>query len=235
MGFSTAEFETDVYGSVYSNSRLLSTQIFKYLETEAVDRLLLFCHSRGAIEACLSAADTRFKGKIETIVGFGAPIFGSYLARYVYRVFRKRTDFIYRLLNVVGYIMGDKAPDAFETIQELGKEWIKEIQELKSKSSTHFVLVFAHTGYLELPLIFRLMKRLCSNDRLPGDGIADFPSGITLSSIETIALASIEAGKMTHWGLTGLPVIFRASFSDPREIYRIIGKKFLSGKVKVNG
>jgi pimeloyl-ACP methyl ester carboxylesterase len=235
LGFSTVEFETDVYGSIYSNSGLLSAQIRHYLEMEAVDRLLLFCHSRGAIEACLAASDSRLKGKIEAIVGFGAPIFGSYLARHVHRVFRKRTDFLYSFLNVVGSIMGDKKPDSFRTIQDLGREWIKEVQELKSTNGVRFILVLAHMDYSELPLVFRLMKRLCGNDRHPGDGIADFPSGITLSSIETISLASMEASKMTHWGLTGLPAALRASFSDPREVYMIVGKKFLSERFEVNG
>lgn len=230
LGFLIVEFETDVYGSIHSNSRLLSAQILNYIETKAPDRLLLFCHSRGALEACLAACDSRLRGKIEAIVGFGAPIFGSYLARYVRSVFRKRTGFVYSFLNMVGYIMGDKKPDAFMTIQGLGREWIKEVQELKSTSGTRFVLAFTRMRYSELPLVFRLMKRVCGNDRHLGDGIADFPSGIRLPSVETLSLASMKAGKTTHWGLTGLPVVFRASLSDAREIYRNVGKKFLSSE-----
>lgn len=228
LGFTTVEFETDVYGSVYSNSLLLAAQIDEYLQENPADRLFLFCHSRGAIEAGLAVADSKHKGRIRAIVGLGAPLFGSYLARYVHGLFPKKTHLLYRLLNIVGYVMGDNTPDAFRTIDELSKEWIQEVQRLKTVWKIRFVLVYSRMSYLELPLVFRLLKRMCSNDRIPGDGIADFPFTETPISIEMLALASIEAGKMTHWALTGLPALLRASLSDSRKIYRDIGKRLLS-------
>ena len=90
MGLRTVEFETSAYGDVYHNARLLTEQLVQHFNKVDTGSISLICHSRGAIEACIAAMDSRLKDKIESIYGFAAPLFGSYLSTPILNLFRHR-------------------------------------------------------------------------------------------------------------------------------------------------
>jgi hypothetical protein len=225
MGLRTVEFETSAYGDVYHNARLLTEQLVQHFNKADTGSISLICHSRGAIEACIAAMDSRLKDKIESIYGFAAPLFGSYLSTPILNLFRHRSSPPYLLLNCLGRVMGDSKPDSFDCIKELGQTWVELVDKLHTVSRTRFILIYSRLKYRELPLILRLLKRLSRTERIEGDGIVDFPKD-GFYSFETVRLQSNEHNRVTHWSLTGLPTFVRASKVDPAVPYERIVKQF---------
>jgi len=157
-------------------------------------------HSRGGIDAILTAQVLDKDLNISSISCISAPIQGALAAKKIVDKYTK-TSFLYKLLNLMGKILGDKNPDAYEALRQLSLDWSDKI------SST--IKIFIYESKYPVHKMSWLWKRIASflyGAEHAGDGMVNFSNlKLNQSNVEFFCMNSLSDKIIYHWSMLRWP------------------------------
>lgn len=164
--------DTDGFGSIEHNAAQLKKQILALLERTGAERVNLFAHSKGGLDAKYMIDRLGMSEKVASLTTLSTPHRGAGAATKLYALPRPIRAFIAFWINVWYRIFGDKQPDALTVCRQLRLSPNEELDSLTVPDSV-YCRSYSATMHRKrddflmcIPLAF---TRLC--DKRPSDGL----------------------------------------------------------------
>jgi len=135
---------TDAWGSVESNSRLLKMAVDKVLKETGSEKVNLITHSKGGIDSRYFIWKYQYGDRVASLTTISTPHRGSEIADIICCHKRTHTKRAQKRLAAIGKLFGDENPDVYNSILDLTTAKMNEFnQAVKADNRVYYQSVYS--------------------------------------------------------------------------------------------
>lgn len=129
MGINVYYGNTDAWGTIEDNAKLLQQTIDDILSKTGADKINLIAHSKGGIDARFLISKLRYGHKIASLATISTPHYGTLIADYFLNNKTFQSPLAKRILPVLIKIFGDNNPNLYKVLNELSISAMKRFNQ----------------------------------------------------------------------------------------------------------
>jgi len=117
--------DTDAWGDIKSNAKILKTSIDKVLDETKSEKINIIAHSKGGLDSRYFICKYNYGDKIASLTTISTPHHGAELSDLIYRQRFLHSRIAKKALKLFGKLYGDKNPALFKLNYQLTTKYMK--------------------------------------------------------------------------------------------------------------
>ncbi len=193
--------EVEAWASYEHNAEHLRRRIDEILAQTGAEKVNIIAHSKGGIDARYAIHKYSLQDKVASLTTICTPHRGSGIANIITRVIPSDDNVLYRLVDLVGYLMGDRSPATAMAAVELTPEKMQRFnEEVKDAEGVYYQSFGSHMSRPTNDLLFALPFRWLSENEGENDGM------VSRASCEWGRFRGMVHGKGKRRGISHLQI-----------------------------